>query len=186
MRRWRRQIDIGPFPDTLAGGLTPPQAGATTRTAGHFALTAIDDAYTARALVGGPRVATAQLSVVASANIGSGIALIGRQLGPGRALVGRLVPGEMARIERLAGGSATTVCTGQLVTADQLAGTVGLTITGTTASLELGPAGGTAPIAICDLSSDPDLGARGQWGVAPAGGAGAHIELTTVKLVRAP
>jgi hypothetical protein len=153
------------------GVLTAPDPATLTRSPGHLVLTGDG----ARVLVGGPRIATGEVSATAQVMAG-GIALIAQQTGPGRAVVGRLVPGEPARIVRADG----TSCTGAAVTADDVAQPVSLAIHGQTATLAVGAVGGATTKVSCDL---PDAGERGAWGLAAAGD-GAQIDVGPVTVTR--
>jgi hypothetical protein len=164
------------------GVLTVPDPRTLSRAPG-FTLTASDDAFTARVLVGGPRMARG--TVLARVDVQSGgVTLIARQLGPGQMIVGQLRPGEPAEIDRI-DGDATTICSGTMVPAT-LTGvqTASLAIAGDTASLTLNnvtlvPVGD----ATCSLRGDPHLTDRGVWGVAPAT-MGAQLDVMAITLTR--
>lgn len=148
------------------GVLTAPDVASLVRTNGHYLLTGDG----ARALVGGPRIATG--TVTASVKVVTGgVALIAEQEGPGQAVVGRLVPGQAAQITRADGSS----CSGAQVSADELALPVALSISGHTATL----ATTGATKATCDLATT----ARGAWGLAAAGD-GAQIDVGLVTVTR--
>jgi hypothetical protein len=148
------------------GILTAPDPSTLTRMAGHYLLTGDG----ARALVGGPRIATGMVTATAKVITG-GVELIAEQQGPGQAVIGRLVPGEAARITRADG----TSCTGAQVSADELMLPVSLAISGHTATLST--TGATK--ATCDLATT----ARGAWGLAAAGD-GAQIDVGPVTVTR--
>ncbi len=153
------------------GILTVPDPATLTRSPGHLVLTGDG----ARVLVGGPRIATGEVTATAKVMAG-GLALIAQQTGPGRAIVGRLVPGEPARITRADG----TSCTGTAVTAADLAQPVSLAIHGESVTLAVGAVGGATTKVSCDL---PDAGERGAWGLAAAGD-GAQIDVGPVTVTR--
>jgi hypothetical protein len=165
------------------GVLTVPDPRTVSRASG-FTLTASDDAFTARVLVGGPRMAHGTVLARISIETG-GASLIARQLGPGQMIVGQLRPGEPARIDRVDGADVTTICSGTSVPAT-LSGvqTASLTINGDTASLTLNnvtlvPVGD----ATCSLRGDPHLADRGAWGIAPAP-MGAQLDVMAITLTR--
>lgn len=166
------------FPTSSANSaLTAPDPAAVNRSIG-FTLSASDDSLAARALVGGPRMTTGSLSATVGV-LGGGVALIAQQLGPGRALVALLAPDEPIVIERLDGGAATTLCTGDDPVV--LGGTSNLTfaVSGHTASVDAGTTQLT-----CDLSGDPDASDRGAWGIAAL--SGAQVSIITIQATRAP
>lgn len=141
-----------------------------------YELTGTDDALSARALVGGPRMATGSIQV--SARVAGGIALIGQQLGPGRALVGHLAAGVPARIDRLHDGTVSTLCEGQVpALPDSTVADVALVVTGSSATLSLA----RQVVASCNL--DGFAADTGSWGMAPDG-AGAKITVFTVTATR--
>jgi hypothetical protein len=164
------------------GVLTVPDPRTASRTSG-LTLTAPDDQLTARALVGGPRMSRGTVLARVDVSLG-GVSLIARQLGPGQMIVGQLRPGEPARIDRFDAG-VTTICTGTAVPAT-LVGvqTASLTIEGENVSLTLNnvtlvPAGDGA----CSLHGDPNLAARGAWGIAPAP-MNAQLDVMAITLTR--
>lgn len=168
------------LPDgSTEGVLTAPDPARLDRSGSRFVLVADADDYTARALVGGPRIAEGSVTAVVRVEAG-GVALIAQQLGPGRALVGRLVPGEPARIERLDGGAATTLCSGSVVTESELMTPVTFAISDGMATLGVG-VDGTA--ALAKVSCAVPTADRGAWGLAAAG-AGARIDVGPVTVAR--
>lgn len=130
----------------------------------------------ARALVGGPRIATG--SVRAAVRVAQGgLALLADQTGPGQVLVGELAPGAKARIVRRAGGEQRVLCSGKQV-ADfdpMIAVTARLEISGTTARLFRDD----EEVASCDVGAVE----RGAWGVAALGD-GARVAVETVTVAR--
>lgn len=130
----------------------------------------------ARAIVGGPRIATG--SVRAAVRIAQGgVALLADQVGPGQVLVGELPPGGKARIVRRAGGEQRVVCTGRQVEAfdPMIAVTARLELSGTTAHLFRD----AEEVASCDVGAVE----RGAWGVAALGD-GARVAVETVTVAR--
>lgn len=148
------------------GILTYPDPAALSHSMGKNLLTGDG----ARALVGGPKIATGSISASVRVVTG-GVALIAEQQGPGSAVVGRLVPGQPATIMRADG----TTCAGAAVTADELALPITLAISGHSATL----ATSTATKVTCDL---PTV-ARGAWGLAAAGD-NAQIDVGPVTVTR--
>lgn len=159
--------------------LTAVDPSTVDRSGGGFALVSLEDDLHARALVGGPRMATGSISAIVRAQAG-GVALIAQQTGPGRALVGRLVPGEPARILALEGGPPTILCSGQVVSDTDLMMPVSFAISGDVARLAVGATGAATVKATCPVPTSE----RGSWGVAAAG-AGARLELGPVTVERA-
>ncbi|HEV7558858.1 MAG TPA: hypothetical protein VGO00_25475 [Kofleriaceae bacterium] len=142
-----------------------------------YEITAIDDTLSARALVGGPRMAAGSVQV--SGRVDGGIALIGQQLGPGRALVAHLVAGQPSRIDRIHDGTVTTLCSGEMPAfpGGNVAVDVALTVSGQSATVSLAH----QTLASCALDSlGNDAGA---WGMAPDG-ATAKITVFTVTATR--
>lgn len=161
------------------GVLTAPDPSHLSRAGNRYVLTAsADDDLAARALVGGPRMATGSISAIVRVMSG-GVALIAQQTGPGAFLVGRLVPGAPARIDRVAGGTTTTLCSGMTVDAAELVQQVGMTISGGTASLTVGPAESSLTKVTCAVGA----GERGAWGLAAAG-SGAQVDVGPVTVAR--
>lgn len=174
-----RAGSIFALPDgSTEGVLTAPDPATLSREAGRFVLTAGDDDLSARALVGGPRMATGSITAIVRVLAG-GVALIARQTGPGEMLVGRLVPGEPARIDRVAGGTTMTLCSGTQVDAGELAQQVGLTIRGDSAALTVGPPEASTTKVTCTVGA----GQRGAWGLAAAG-TGAQVDVGPVTVAR--
>ncbi|NVB77990.1 MAG: hypothetical protein HOV81_06300 [Kofleriaceae bacterium] len=174
-----RTGSIFALPDgSTEGVLTAPDPATLSRTGGRFVLTATTDDLSARALVGGPRMATGSITAIARV-IAGGVALIARQTGPGEMLVGRLVPGEPARIDRVLGGTTTTLCSGTQVDAGELTQQVALTISGDSATLTVGPAEASTTKVSCTVGA----GERGAWGLAAAG-TGAQVDVGPVTVAR--
>jgi hypothetical protein len=170
------------FPDGSGAVLTTPNQSTATRIAGMpLVLTAPDDQPTARALVGGPRIAVGTLSASLQVSTG-GVYLIAQQTGPGRLLAARLVPGESARIERRANGKTTTLCSGQVVEASDLAQSVSLAVTSDGVTASVGPADALTTKVSCDYANDPIAGERGAWGVAAT--ANGMVGVVTVTVAR--
>jgi hypothetical protein len=130
----------------------------------------------ARALVGGPKIATGSVRATVRVKAG-GVALLADQTGPGQVLIGELPSGAKARIVRREGGSARVLCTGKQVgdLDPALAVTVRLELTGTTAHLFRDD----EELASCDVGAVE----RGAWGVA-ALGADARVAVETVTVAR--
>lgn len=114
----------------------------------------------ARALVGGPRMASGSVSAVVTVNHG-GAALIAEQAAPGRAIVAMFTPGQPARVVQLAGGSARTLCEGDPVPSLAAGSTIALAIRGRTATLTVD----RGSVGQCTLPAT----APGAWGVAAIG-----------------
>ncbi len=161
------------FPDGTGAVLTTPSPATATRIARALTLTATDDSLAARALVGGPKIATGTLSVSVAVSSG-GVALIAQQTGPARALVARLVPGEAARIERHDGATVSVVCTGQIVTDLSQALVLAVTSDAITASI------GATAVVSCARSSDPSAPEPGSWGIAAIANGSLAVETIDV------
>jgi len=161
------------FPDGTGAVLTTPSPATATRVGRKLTLTAPDDDLAARALVGGPRLISGTLDASVANVSGGGVALIAQQTGPARALVARLVPGEAARIERHDGATITTLCSGAMITADDLMA-LHFTVTADTASA----AAGQVTKVSCDFTNDPIAPEPGAWGIA----ATAHGSLDVVTI----
>ncbi len=175
------------LPDGSTPGILTPTAPETAMYANTGAmpanaitLTAPDDDLTARVLVGGPRTATGTVSASVSVKSG-GVALIAQQTAPAEALVARLVPGEAARIERHDGQTTTTLCSGSMITGDELSSNVSLVVTSTSATASFGIAQPTVLVS-CDLSSDPVAPTPGQWGIAAT--ANGMIQVASINVTR--
>jgi len=166
--------------EARGGVLTAPDPATVTRVADGspvWRLTAPADAPLARALIGGPRLATGSVSAVVHVLAG-GVALIAQQTGPGQAIVAELAPGEPARIVRLEAGTTHELCRGSsaLAAFDPLAPAVlRLEIDDGAARLSIGSR--TAPTVACGIGAVE----RGAWGVA-ALGAGAQITVDSIEL----
>ncbi|HET9623608.1 MAG TPA: hypothetical protein VFP84_19685 [Kofleriaceae bacterium] len=138
----------------------------------------------ARALVGGPRLATGSVTAVVNVAHG-GLGLIAAQTAPGRALVALVTPGAASQVVALGDGAARRVCTGAVV---------GALPDGTTATFAIAPAGADrAPTATLTVNGAPVVRCavpateRGAWGVAaihPEAGLGADITVVSVTVAR--
>jgi len=163
------------FPDGTGAVITTPAPSNATRTARTLTLTAIDDSLTARALVGGPRLAAGTLSASVVLSSG-GVALIAQQTGPARALVARLVPGEPARIERHDGTKVTVLCTGQMVSTSDLGQALAIKVTDDTVTASVGA---TARVS-CTRANDPVAPEAGAWGIAAIANGSLTVETIDV------
>lgn len=165
---------VGKVTYTVGDGavLTTPSPATAVRSGHLLTLNAPDDDITARALIGGPRLAVGTLDA-SVANVTGGVALIAQQTGPARALVARLVPGEPARIERHDGAKITPLCSGSMVAAADLAA-LHFSVTGDGASVSTGELTKVS----CDFASDPIAPEAGAWGIA----ATAHGSLDVVTI----
>ncbi|MBL0218373.1 MAG: hypothetical protein IPQ07_31380 [Myxococcales bacterium] len=130
----------------------------------------------ARALVGGPRIATGSVRATVRVRL-AGVALIADQVGPGKFLVGELAEGAKARIVRHDGGTTRILCSGKDVAAfdPNVAVTARLELSGTTAKLFRDD----VEVASCDVGQVE----RGSWGVA-ALGPGGRVTVDTVTVAR--
>lgn len=153
--------------------LTAPDPGTVSR-APDWQLTS--SGGLARALVGGPRMATGAVSATVRVRAG-GVALLARDQGPGRAVVAELAPGSPARVVELAAGRARTLCSGMPVPALEPDAAVGVRL-----ALDDGIARVSVDgreLAACTVEGSE----RGAWGVA-AHGAGARVTVETVTVAR--
>jgi len=173
-------VTVAPTSETNRGVLTAPDPGTVMRVLSPspaWILTAPGDALTARALVGGPRMAIG--SVGATVHVGAGgVALIAQQLGPGQAIVAELMPGQPPRLVQLDAGGEHQVCSQPpaLLAFDPAAPvTLRLSISDHDARLSLG--GGE--ILACGIVATD----RGSWGLA-ALGAGAQVAVDSVTVER--
>ncbi len=143
-----------------ANVLTPEDPATVTRMGTDWLLST-GDAPLARALVGGPRMATGTAGVVAKVKAG-GIGVVAQQTGPGHALLAELVPGAPARISQIDAGTQTTLCTGKPVAAfdPDTPETIGLEIADGRARVSRG---GENQVT-CEVGTDV-----GAWGVAAIG-----------------
>ena len=159
------------------GVLTALDAATAQHTGATFTLISGQGGDPALALVGGARTATGSVNAAVAID-GAHVQLIAQALGPGRALVGDLSAGDVAHILRRDGGTDTLLCSGQAVPVFDSSATtaVGLAVVGHTATLSIGG----APVATCDLSSDPDATDHGAWGIAAVGGTKVTIATITV------
>jgi hypothetical protein len=168
-----------PTSDSGPGILTAPDPATVMRTTQppEWRLTAPDDALTARALVGGPRMAIGSVRAIVHVHQG-GVALIAQQLGPGQAIVAELAPGQPLRLVRLDGGAAHTVCSpppalGPFDPASPV--TLRLAISDHDARLSINE----TEVLVCDLVATD----RGSWGIASLG-AGAQVAVDSVTVAR--
>lgn len=168
-----------PTSDIAGGVLTAPDPATVVRATQPPAwrLTAPGDALTARALVGGPRLATGSVSAIVHVQQG-GVALIAQQLGPGQAIVAELAPGQPPRLVQLDSGAEHTVCSPPpaLPAFDPASPvTLRLVISDHDARLSLDD----TEILVCDLVATD----RGSWGIASLG-AGAEVTVDSVTVAR--
>jgi len=164
------------FANATGAVLTPTSPATVTHGPNQFTLTAPDDNLTARALVGGPRLAVGSLDA-SLANVTGGVALIAQETGPSRALVARLVIGQPARIDRYTGSTLTTLCTGAMVTADDFTA-LHFAVTADSVSA----AAGMVTLVSCDFSKDPIAPEAGSWGVAAV--ANGSLDVVTIAVSR--
>jgi hypothetical protein len=143
----------------------------------EWRLIAPDDALTARALVGGPRMATGSVRAIVQVRQG-GVALIAQQRAPGQAIVAELVPDQPPRLVRLDEAGEHTVCSPPpaLGPFDSTgAVTLRLAISDHDARLSIND----REILVCDLVATD----RGSWGIASLG-AGAQVVVDSVTVAR--
>ncbi|TMQ19821.1 MAG: hypothetical protein E6J91_05260 [Deltaproteobacteria bacterium] len=172
-------VTVVPVSDTGRGVLTASDPQTVTRVAGQlpaWLLTTPADAAMARALVGGPRIATGSVSAFARV-LSGGVALIAQQTAPGHALVAELAPGSPPRLVRLAGGDAHELCAGTDAVAFDPATpvTLRLAVTARDARLSIGE----REVLACSIAA----GERGAWGIASLG-AGARLAVDSVTVAR--
>lgn len=162
-------VTVVPIGPARANTLTAADPATVTR--GTKWVLSANGAQLARALVGGPRMTTGTLRLVASVEAG-GVGVIAHDTGPGRALLASLVPGEPARIVAADG----TACTGDVVAPfdPETPATILLEVSDETATLSRD---GTALVS-CRVGAE-----AGAWGVA-AVGADARVAVETISLVR--
>jgi len=168
-----------PASDTARGVLTAPDPATVTRVASPPAwlLTAPGDALTARALVGGPRMATGSVRAIVHVLAG-GVALIAQQTGPGQAIVAELVPGQPPRLVQLDAGNRREVCSHPPMLAAFGPGapvTLRLSLSDHDARLSIDD----GEVLACDLVATD----RGSWGIASLG-AGAQVAVDSVTVAR--
>ena len=161
------------------GVVTAADPGAVTRVVSppSWLLTSPGDAVTARALVGGPRMATGSVSAIVHVLAG-GVALIAQQTGPGHAIVAELAPGQPPRLAQLEGGAEHTVCSQlpALGAFDPAAPvTLRLVISDHDARVLLDD----REVLVCALAATD----RGAWGIASLG-AGAQLAVDSVTAAR--
>jgi hypothetical protein len=172
-------ITVVPTRDTDRGVLTAPDPGTATRTSDppEWRLTAPGDALTARALVGGPRMATGSVRAIVQVRRG-GVALIAQQRAPGQAIVAELVPDQPPRLVRLDEAGEHTVCSpppalGPFDAASAV--TLRLAISDHDARLSIND----REILACNMVATD----RGSWGIASLG-AGAQVVVDSVTVGR--
>jgi hypothetical protein len=168
-----------PAGDGGRGVLTAPDPSTVTRAAAPPAwlLTAPGDALTARALVGGPRMATGSVHAIVHVRAG-GVALIAQQTAPGQAIVAELAAGQPPRIVQLDAGTARLVCSRPPALAafdPATAVTLRLSISDRDARLSIDD----REVLACDLVATD----RGAWGIA-ALGTGAQLAVDSVTVAR--
>ena len=168
-----------PASDTGRGVLTAPDPSAVMRvvTPPAWLLTASGDALTARALVGGPRMATGSVRAIVHVRAG-GVALIAQQTAPGRAIVAEVVADQPPRLVQLDGGAEHVVCSHPPVVAafdPATPVTLRLSISDRDARLSIDD----REVLACDLVATD----RGAWGVASLG-TGAQIAVDSVTVAR--
>ncbi len=167
------------FPDGTGAVLTTPDPATASRAPSRLSLAAPDDSITARALVGGPRLATGTLDAsIAMTSAAGGVALIAQQTGPARALVARLVPGEAARVERHDGTVVGVLCSGAIVDAADLGRPLHLAVTSDSVTVSVGD---TTKVS-CDLEKDPIAPEAGAWGIAAT--ANGTLDVVTIAVSR--
>jgi len=170
-------VTATPTSDSARVVLTAPDPASVTRTAQAWRLTTPAGAAMARALVGGPRMATG--SVLATVHVvAGGVALIAQQTAPGRAIIAELAPGSPARLIRIEDGTDRVVCTASaaLGAFDPAAPvTLRLAIQGGEAQVSLGG----SEVLACPLAATE----RGAWGIASLG-AGAQVTVDSVTVAR--
>lgn len=159
--------------------LTAPDPTTVTRIASPPAwlLTAPDDTLSARALVGGPRIATGSVRAVVHVRAG-GVALIAQQTAPGQAIVAELAPGQPPQLVQLDAGVERVLCNRPpaLPAFDPaIAVTLRLAITDRDARLSIDD----REILACDVEAAD----RGSWGVAGLG-AGAQVAVDSITVAR--
>ena len=164
------------FANASGAVLTPTSPATVTHGPNQFTLTAPDDNLTARALVGGPRLAVGTLDA-SLANVTGGVALIAQETGPSRALVARLVIGQPARIDRYTGSTLTTLCTGAVVTADDFSA-----LHFVVGSDSVTASAGMVTKVSCDFAKDPIAPEAGSWGVAAI--ANGSLDVVTIAVSR--
>lgn len=169
------------FPDGSGAIITTPNPSAVQRAAGRLTLispTLDAGDLTARALVGGPRIATGTLTALVRIASPGGVALIAQQTAPSRALVARLVVGQPARVERLQGAKSSVFCSGAMITVEDLASPLQLVVRADRITVSVG----TPPVTRvgCDVSSEMGVAERGSWGIAAIDGAMVEVAAVTV------
>jgi hypothetical protein len=166
-------VNVTPIGPARANVLTPSDPTAVTR--GVDWLLASGAAPFARALVGGPRMATGTMTIRAKVKAGT-VGLVAQQTGPGRAIVVELDPAAPSRVTLFDGGTQTTLCTGDIAGAFDRDTSVTLTleVSGNTVRARRD----AAELVTCEVA-----GVAGAWGVA-AIGPGAEVAIETVSLVR--
>lgn len=167
-----------PTSEVSRGVLTAPDPRTVTRTGGDlpaWILATVGEAP-ARALAGGPRMATGSVRALVHVLAG-GAALIAQEVGPGEAVRAEFAPDQAPRLVQYAAGGSRVVCSGDAAVAFDPALAV---------SLRLAITGGTATVTVDDrevLRCALTAAARGAWGVA-AIGAGARVAVDSVAVAR--
>lgn len=175
-------VTAAPASETARGVLTAPDPATVTRVPNLpnlpvWILTAPGDALTARALVGGPRMATGSVRAIVHVMAG-GVALIAQQTGPGQAIVAELLPDQPPRLVQLDAGTRREVCNHPPVLAafdPATPVTLRLSVSDHDARLSIGD----AEVLACDLVATD----RGSWGIASLG-AGAQVAVDSVTVAR--
>lgn len=155
---------------TTATVLTAVDPATVTRLP-DWQLTGVDTL--ARALVGGPRMATGSMRATVRVREG-GVALLAQHLGPGSEVVAEVVPGATARIVRRTAGVTNTLCSGREVPVPEpdTAIVVRLAITSSSAQLFIDD----IEYATCAIESS----VGGAWGVAALAASRVTVETVTV------
>jgi hypothetical protein len=172
-------VTASPAGGTGRGVLTAPDPATVTRPANppEWRLHAPEDALTARALVGGPRMATGSVRAIVSVRAG-GVALIAQQTAPGHAIVAELVPGAPPRLVQLDGGTEHVVCNAPPAL-DAFAAQVSVTLRLALSDHDARVSINDREVLACDLSATD----RGAWGIASLG-AGAELSVDSVTVAR--
>lgn len=169
------------FPDGVGAILTAPSPATVQRSAGRLTLLAPNAQagdLSARAIVGGPRLATGTMTVVVRVAVAGGVALIAQQTAPARALVARLTAGQPARVERWLGATTAVLCTGTMVAVEDFVLPLQLTVTEERVTASVGDS--STPKVSCDFTADIAPSERGSWGIAATDGAVVDIATITV------
>ncbi|HEY4244158.1 MAG TPA: kelch repeat-containing protein [Kofleriaceae bacterium] len=170
-------VTATPLRDSSIGTLTAPDPSSVTR--GDEWLLSVPAGAAAgtlaRALVGGPRIASGTVSAVVHVSAG-GAALIAAQDGPGEAVEALVASGAPVTLVHVSGGTSQTLCTGDVTTFDASSSTtLTLVLSGHDAQL-------TRDGAVL-LSCSASVTGAGSWGVA-ALGPGAQVAVDSVTVSR--